>query len=345
VLADGSVVSQDPDNCTANSGGSGFSGANLWICQVGGCAGPGEGNLIVFEYGINIASDYDNDNIPDAVDAQICTNFGNDNAPNTPDDSGCIGANTELGLGAYEFQTEYDNFVIQSINPCDMVFSPTSVDANNPGGADGVLDPEGAARGMVDEINGLTNPYCTPDVNAANNGTCTFSMILENLVRFGCVTNGQAQGPSGNMDVAALNLIPHPDLANDIFPGNNNGVITVLKDNGCETADRLGHPTLGDVNGGLNAICTDAVITVRILEGDVNLDCKVDVTDAQTIATHYGGFFGSLLYSKWLDLEPATHDLDIDIKDLQKVFGRIGSTCQNPIPAQLPGGFPTNPGN
>ena len=52
------------------------------------------------------------------------------------------------------------------------------------------------------------------------------------------------------------------------------------------------------------------------------------MTDAQNIATHYGGFFGSLLYSKWLDLEPATHDLDIDIKDLQKVFGRIGSTAR-----------------
>jgi hypothetical protein len=26
------------------------------------------------------------------------------------------------------------------------------------------------------------------------------------------------------------------------------------------------------------------------------------------------------------------HDLDIDIKDLQKVFGRDGSTCQQPVP-------------
>jgi len=62
----------------------------------------------------------------------------------------------------------------------------------------------------------------------------------------------------------------------------------------------------------------------------------VEVTDAQAIAGHYGAFFGSLLYSKWLDLEPNLHDLDIDIKDIQKVFGRIGSTCQDPIPAQTP---------
>jgi hypothetical protein len=43
-----------------------------------------------------------------------------------------------------------------------------------------------------------------------------------------------------------------------------------------------------------------------------------------------------MLYSKWYDLEPQSHDLDIDIKDLQKVYGRDGSTCQNPVPAQLP---------
>jgi hypothetical protein len=34
-------------------------------------------------------------------------------------------------------------------------------------------------------------------------------------------------------------------------------------------------------------------------------------------------------------------DLDIDIKDVQKVFGRIGSTSQAPLPAQPPLGFPS----
>jgi hypothetical protein len=32
---------------------------------------------------------------------------------------------------------------------------------------------------------------------------------------------------------------------------------------------------------------------------------------------------------------PRSH-LDIDIKDLQKVFGRDGSTCQQPLPPQPP---------
>ena len=71
------------------------------------------------------------------------------------------------------------------------------------------------------------------------------------------------------------------------------------------------------------------------------IDCDVDLTDAQTIAARYGAFFGGLLYSKWLDLEPALHDLDIDIKDIQKVFGRQGSTCQVPVPAQPPLDPPT----
>ena len=138
-----------------------------------------------------------------------------------------------------------------------------------------------------------------------------------------------------------MNLIPHEDLSNDLFPGNNNGVLTVIKDNGCELVDVFGHPVSGSVNGGLTPTCGDLAVTVRILEGDIDLNCTVDVTDAQAIAVRYGAFFGGLLYSKWLDLEPEFHDLDIDIKDIQKVFGREGSTCQAPIPAQPPLDPPT----
>jgi hypothetical protein len=285
--------------------------ANLFLC-VGVCAGPGEGNLIVHEYATNI-----------------------DTAP--------IGAGG-IGLGAYEFDIEYDNFVISSVNPCDMVFSPTSVDPNNPGGSDGIADPE-SARGPVDEQNAQNNnPYCSPDVGGANNGTCAISIITENVIHFGCVTSGQLPpGPEDDMDLAALNLIPHEDLAEDLFPGNDNGVVTIIKDNGCELVDVFGHPVSGSVNGGLTPVCGDLNVTVRILEGDLNLDCQVNVTDEQAIAWRYGAFFGSLLYSQWYDLEPNTHDLDIDIKDLQKVFGRDGSICQNPVPAQTPVPYIFNP--
>jgi hypothetical protein len=277
----------------ANNTDPSIPAANLYLCILGPCSGPGEGDLRVVEHSINV---YTGDQNGDTI---------------------------EDGLGAYEFSVEYDNFVIQSVNPCDIVFGP--------GGA-------GSSRGPVDEVNASSpaNPDCSPDPNAANNGTCAASLIFENVIRFGCVTSGQAPGPTGDFDLASLDLIPHPDLANDIFPGNNNGVVTVLKDNGCELVDVFGHAITGSINGGLTQVCGDLAVTVRILEGDLNLDCKVDVQDEQLMGYRYGSFFGSVLYGRWYDLEPALRDLDIDVKDLQKVFGRDGSTCQNPVPAQTP---------
>jgi hypothetical protein len=103
----------------------------------------------------------------------------------------------------------------------------------------------------------------------------------------------------------------------------------------------------GIVTGGLVDICTDLHVTTRILEGDLNMDCEVDVEDDQMIAFRYGGFFGNLLYDPWFDLEPSLKDFDIDIKDIQKVFGRNGSTCEDPLPdnqgPEAGGGFNGNP--
>jgi len=289
----GAAVNKIPEG-NANNVDLLIPAANLWICVTGPCSGPGEGNLIVFEYATNVLTgDQNNDTVAD-------------------------------GLGAYEFSVEYDNFVIQSVNPSDVVFAPSGSIAPYPGGADGILDGEGWQRAPAN---------------------CAFSLVFENVVHFGCVTSGQTPGPTGAMDIARLNLIPHPDLTNDIFPGNDNGVVTVLKDNGCELVDVFGHPVTGSINGGLTPVCGDLAVTVRILEGDLNLDCSVDVQDQQLIAFRYNSFFGSLLYSKWYDLEPNLHDLDIDIKDLQKVFGRDGSTCQVPIGPQPPLGPPAPFGN
>ena len=69
----------------------------------------------------------------------------------------------------------------------------------------------------------------------------------------------------------------------------------------------------------------------------------VDVSDDQMEASHYGATFGTLLYDPWYDLEPALKDCDVDIKDLQKVFGRNGSTCANPVPPQDPFPAPGDP--
>ena len=68
----------------------------------------------------------------------------------------------------------------------------------------------------------------------------------------------------------------------------------------------------------------------------MNLDCAVNLTDAQAIAQRYGMVFGLFLYDPWYDLEPNIKDFDIDAKDLQKVFGRIDSSCQSPKPPQPP---------
>jgi hypothetical protein len=66
----------------------------------------------------------------------------------------------------------------------------------------------------------------------------------------------------------------------------------------------------------------------------------VNVLDEAAIAWRYGSFFGSLLYDPWYDLQPNLKDYDIDIKDLQKVWGRQGSVCEingvGTIPPQLP---------
>jgi hypothetical protein len=132
--------------------------------------------------------------------------------------------------------------------------------------------------------------------------------------------------------VATITVSPESDLVFRIRPTKDNGVVRRLLDENCEVAD-----IFGDIfpltNAGLTPDCSDVTITVRRLEGDVNTDCTVNLQDQQLIAFRYGSFFGHLVYNQNFDLEPwPTADFDIDIKDLQFVFGRDGSTCANPIP-------------
>ena len=66
-------------------------------------------------------------------------------------------------------------------------------------------------------------------------------------------------------------------------------------------------------------------------QADFNADCVIDIIDMQMIAFRYGSGFGQPFYQQRFDLEPDMYqvhvDYDIDIKDLQKVFGRSGYTC------------------
>jgi len=219
------------------------------------------------------------------------------------------GANLDPdGIGAYEFQIKFDH----------KIFDIT-----------------------VEDLSWLSN-------GGTRTVDCSMSIVTENWILWGCVSSGPTPGQTVNGAAAVIHVLPEPDLKYRITPGNNNGVFRVILDENCELADVWGHPLAnpdgspadGVVTGGLVAVCSDMGITVRILEGDLNLDCSVGVEDQQAIAWRYGSSFGTLLYDPWFDLEPALKDFDIDIKDLQKVFGRDGSTCGDPIPAQDPVPFP-----
>jgi len=178
--------------------------------------------------------------------------------------------------------------------------------------------------------------------------SCDMTIITENDIRWGCVSSGPVPGQTDAGVAAIITVYPEPDMYLRLTPGQENGVFGMLLDENCELADVYGDPlrlATGDlapgiVTGGLVEVCSDMGITIRILEGDLNLDCVVNVLDEQAIGFRYGATFGTLYYDPWYDLEPWNKDYDIDIKDLQKVWGRQGSVCDingvGTIPPQMP---------
>lgn len=63
---------------------------------------------------------------------------------------------------------------------------------------------------------------------------------------------------------------------------------------------------------------------------DFNGNSVIDLQDTQDTAYRYGTFAGQRNYQVQYDLEPIIPDYDIDIKDLQKVWGRVGGYCGAP---------------
>jgi hypothetical protein len=170
---------------------------------------------------------------------------------------------------------------------------------------------------------------------ASTGRTTTCSQTpLENQLRFFCVSSGPGPGPTGSGVLAKLTIQPEPGLR--IRPTANNGVLVLLDNLGAAAA-------LADTQGSAIPIETigDATVIVRALEGDVNLDCSVNIIDEQTVSYRFPTQFGSLWYDRWFDLEPVVVDEDIDIKDLQFVYGRDGSTCEEPVPLGSPAPSPT----
>ncbi len=171
--------------------------------------------------------------------------------------------------------------------------------------------------------------------------SCWF-IVSENNILEGCTTKDTVAppatghtGPEGDGLVERIYVIPNlNDLIyrSDFRPTKDNGIVTDIVDDNCEVTDTLGEQIPGTLPGQLTTVCGDAHITIRMLQGDMDLDCDVDVLDDQAMAFRYGSQLGLMLYDRWFDLEPKFSDDDIDIKDLQFVFGRNWSTCQAPIP-------------
>jgi len=216
------------------------------------------------------------------------------------------------GLAAYEEQIKYDH----------KLFDISVADA----GADGLDNDQ---DGMTDEADESVIRGPRGNIN------CTMTILTENWIMFGCVSSGQQQGMVTPLNkwLKTIHVTPDADMFLRVRPTKDNGVVSELIDENCEVADMYAsEPWPDTLPGGLTQDCGGITITTRMLEGDINLDCLVDVNDEQAIAFRYGSSFGLLLYDSFYDLEPKFTDFDIDIKDLQFVFGRDGSSCQAPIP-------------
>ena len=305
---------------------------NLWLCLDPNPAGPGPDNPNCEYY--------------DEANGEI----GNNGAGHLVVFERVFNALDPDGVGAFEFQLKFDHKIFDV-----EIFH--GVDLNGDG--DCKDNGEDQAQDDVDACY-LYQTGRIPNATGGPGG-CDMTIVTENFILFGCVSKddpdepGIQLGPQGPQDVlATIHISPEPDLKFRLTPGQKNGVLRTLLDENCELADIYGDPLAdangdplpGIVTGGLVQRCEDLHVTVRILEGDLNLDCIVDVNDDQQIAFRYGSSFGNLLYDPWFDLEPSLKDFDVDIKDAQKVFGRNGSTCDNPVPpqdAQPGGGFNGSP--
>jgi hypothetical protein len=159
--------------------------------------------------------------------------------------------------------------------------------------------------------------------------------LLEGIARIACFSTKPVAPGDDALHLANIVVRPQPDVYSMMRPNQENGIDVQILNQDCELADQLGHPI---------AIfsCEDADITIRYLEGDIDADCDVDVVDGQAMAFRWNATLGNLLYYEFYDLEPSpvpggiNGDGDIDVKDIQFEFGRIGSTCDNPNPPQPP---------
>jgi len=194
---------------------------------------------------------------------------------------------------------------------------------------------------------------------------CSITIPQNGTVHVACASTGPiGVGPVfvGAQVMANVTLTPQAFLVQSIRPNKENGDISWVKDDQVTVTNTCGQPLNdgtytpfpeecqgvplqgvgpggvleGNPNGG------ESVQTIRRLEGDVTKDCSVNVADMQLEASKFGMSIGNLLYNVFYDVNsPLQHgDGEIDINDIQFVYGRFGSECSLPIPAQNPQPLP-----
>jgi hypothetical protein len=168
-----------------------------------------------------------------------------------------------------------------------------------------------------------------PFLSSTGRITSCFTRQGESFMQFHCLSTGSSPGPTGSGILAYIDVRPRTGLIRS--PTVGNGALAILDDQAWATAlvNVLGDPIQVSRVG-------DAAVVIQALEGDLNLDCVVNVLDEQAISFRYYAHEGSLFYDPWYDLEPMLGDMDIDIKDLQFVFGRYGWRCEGPGPTPTP---------
>ena len=156
---------------------------------------------------------------------------------------------------------------------------------------------------------------------------CTTAIIDHYEREFSCSTSGSEPFATGDGTLVEYTIAAASDLGG-IRPHFGNGGLAPL---GVDLE-------ILDGEGGAIAVASaiPPAVFLRALEGDLTEDCLVDSTDLLLVGAAYPSAFGAPLFDRKLDLVPASGDDVIDVGDVQFVLGRLGSTCEDPIPPQDP---------
>ena len=192
--------------------------------------------------------------------------------------------------------------------------------------------------------------------------SCSMSIVVIGTVHWVCVAGPPfASGVQFTtpMVMAKVTLLPTSIIRVTIRPNKENGVATDLNDTNTEVSNTCGQPlndgTIQPLPGqpdcqgqplpgvGPSGLLNDsqARYTIRRLEGDVIPDCQVNLKVPADRGFEIRSEFRSAVVRQVLRREPLQFgDGEIDINDVQFVFGRLGSNCGTPNPPQPPIGLP-----